>query len=61
MSLCGCSELTYYDDDFPIYGFCPKCKEWVSGGKGFDTREVAYITSKLRMIKNIAEKLEVKE
>lgn len=54
---CGSDKLTYYDDQFPVYGFCPKCKEWVSGAHGFNDREVMYIVSKLEMIARISKEV----
>ena len=55
---CGCDRITYYDDDYPIYGFCPKCKKWVAGSSGFEEREVRYIIDKLKMISHIAKNME---
>ena len=58
---CGCDKLAYYCDDYPIYGFCPKCKKWVTGAIGFEEHEVAYIIQKLTMIERIAKNMVEKE
>ena len=54
---CGSDDIRYHDEDIPQYAFCRGCDKWIGAVDDFTLEDIRFITSKLRMIKVMAENM----